>query len=133
PEWVDVIVPRGGRGLIERIAAEAKVPVIKHLDGGCHVYIDGKADLDKALAIAINAKTHRYGVCNAMETLLVDAAVADQILPRLATAYDEHAVELRGCDRTRQILVNAKAATEEDWFAEYLAPILAIRVVSGLD
>ena len=133
PEWVDVIVPRGGRGLIERIAADARVPVIKHLDGVCHVYIDGKADLDKAYSIAINAKTHRYGVCNAMETLLVDESVAAQILPRLADAYGEHGVELRGCERTRQLLDRVSAATEEDWFAEYLAPILAIRVVSGLD
>lgn len=133
PEWVDVIVPRGGRGLIERIAAEARVPVIKHLDGVCHVYIDGRADLDKAFDISLNAKTHRYGVCNAMETLLVDESIADQILPRLAVAYAQHSVELRGCDRTRQVLDNVKPATEEDWYAEYLAPILAIKVVSGLD
>ncbi len=133
PQWVDVIVPRGGRSLIERISADAKVPVIKHLDGICHVYIDGKADLDKAFAIALNAKTHRYGVCNAMETLLVDEAVAAQILPRLAAAYYEKSVELRGCERTRTVLGDIKLATEEDWRTEYLAPVLAIRVVEGLD
>ncbi len=133
PQWVDVIVPRGGRSLIERISADAKVPVIKHLDGICHVYIDGKADLDKAVAIALNAKTHRYGVCNAMETLLVDAAVAPQILPRLAAAFREKAVELRGCERTRGMLENIEPATEEDWRTEYLAPILSVRVVDGLD
>lgn len=132
PEYVDVIVPRGGKGLIERISREARVPVIKHLDGICHVYIDAKADLDKAFNIALNAKTHRYGVCNAMETLLVDQAVAADILPRLADAYAEKGVELRGCERTRA-LISAQAATEEDWATEYLAPVLAIRIVDGLD
>lgn len=132
PEYVDVIVPRGGKGLIERISRDARVPVIKHLDGICHVYIDGKADIDKAFAIALNAKTHRYGVCNAMETLLVDEAVAAQILPRLAAAYTEHGVELRGCAKTCA-LITAKLATEEDWATEYLAPILAIKIVAGLD
>ncbi|MCP8899408.1 glutamate-5-semialdehyde dehydrogenase [Gilvimarinus xylanilyticus] len=132
PEFVDVIVPRGGKGLIERISREASVPVIKHLDGICHVYIDAKADLDKAFAIAFNAKTHRYGVCNAMETLLVDASVAADILPRLAEAYNAEGVELRGCDKTRAI-IDAQAATDEDWATEYLAPILAIRVVDSLD
>ena len=133
PEYVDVIVPRGGKGLIERISAEARVPVIKHLDGICHVYIDDAADLDKAFAVALNAKTQRYGTCNTMETLLVAASVAAAILPRLATAYTEHGVELRGCARTRELLPQALAATEEDWGTEYLAPILAIRVVPGLD
>ena len=132
PEFVDVIVPRGGKGLIERISREASVPVIKHLDGICHVYIDAKADLDKAFAIAFNAKTHRYGVCNAMETLLVDASVAADILPRLAEAYNAEGVELRGCDKTRA-LIDALAASDEDWATEYLAPILAIRVVESLD
>jgi glutamate-5-semialdehyde dehydrogenase len=133
PEYVDVIVPRGGKGLIERISAEARVPVIKHLHGVCHVYIDGGADLDKAVAIAFNAKCHRYGVCNAMETLLVDEAVAAEVLPRLATEYAKENVELRGCLRTRDILADINAATEEDWDEEYLAPILSIRVVNGLD
>jgi len=132
PEYVDVIVPRGGKGLIERISRDARVPVIKHLDGICHVLIDAKADLDKAFNIALNAKTHRYGVCNAMETLLVDQAVAAEILPRLADAYAEKGVELRGCERTRA-LIESQAATEEDWATEYLAPVLAIRVVDGLD
>jgi len=132
-EYVDVIVPRGGRGLIERIANEAKVSVIKHLDGICHVYIDDEADLDKAFDIALNSKTHRYGVCNAMETLLVAEAVAVDILPRLAIAYEEKGVELRACARTRGILPKALVATEEDWDTEYLAPILSIKVVEGLD
>ncbi|MGD9660471.1 MAG: glutamate-5-semialdehyde dehydrogenase, partial [Porticoccaceae bacterium] len=132
PEFVDVIVPRGGKGLIERISRDARVPVIKHLDGNCHVYIDDKADLDKAFAIAINAKTHRYGVCNAMETLVVAEAVAGDILPRLAAAYAEKGVELRGCAKTAAIIA-CKSAEEEDWSEEYLAPILAIKVVAGLD
>ncbi len=133
PEYVDVIVPRGGKGLIERITREARVPVIKHLHGVCHVYIDGSADLGKAVAIAFNAKTHRYGVCNAMETLLVDGAVAVEVLPRLAAEYAKENVELRGCERTRTILPDINAATEADWDEEYLAPILSIRVVDGLD
>lgn len=132
PQFVDVIVPRGGKGLIERISNDAKVPVIKHLDGICHVYIDDKADLDKAFTIAMNAKTHRYGVCNAMETLLVHEQVAAQILPRLAAAYTEKGVELRGDDKTRAIIA-ANEATEEDWSTEYLAPILSIKLVGGLD
>jgi len=133
PQYVDVIVPRGGKGLIARISADAKVPVIKHLDGVCHVFIDAEADLDKAVAIAFNAKCHRYGVCNAMETLLVDEPVAAEVLPRLATEYAKENVELRGCPRTRDILVSINAASEEDWDEEYLAPILSIRVVDGLD
>lgn len=131
PEFVDVIVPRGGKGLIERISNDARVPVIKHLDGICHVYIDDKADLEKAFNIALNAKTHRYGVCNAMETLLVHAAIAPDILPRLAQAYGEKGVELRGCERTRAI-IDAEVATEEDWATEYLAPVLSIRVVDDM-
>ena len=133
PEYVDVIVPRGGRGLIERISRDAKVAVIKHLDGICHVYIDDKADLEKAFRIAVNAKTHRYGVCNAMETLLVAQSQAQAILPRLAQAYIEKGVELRGCEKTRQLLPDITAATEEDWRTEYLAPILSIKVVAGID
>jgi len=131
--YVDVIVPRGGKSLIERISAEATIPVIKHLHGVCHVYIDDKADLDKAVKIAFNAKTHRYGVCNAMETLLVARAVADRVLPVLGKMYQEKGVELRGCAATQKILSGIKAATEEDWHTEYLAPILAIRVIEGVD
>ena len=131
-EFVDVIVPRGGKGLIERISNDARVPVIKHLDGICHVYIDDKADLDMAFNIAFNSKTHRYGVCNAMETLLVAEGVASEILPRLAKAYEEEGVELRGCEKTQKI-INCLPATEEDWFTEYLAPILSIKVVANID
>ncbi|WJW74880.1 glutamate-5-semialdehyde dehydrogenase [Thiohalobacter sp. IOR34] len=132
-DCVDVIVPRGGKGLIERVTAESRVPVIKHLDGICHVYIDADADLDKAVRVAVNAKTQRFGTCNTMETLLVDAAVAAEVLPRLEGPYREAGVELRGCERTRQILRDAVPASEEDWDTEYLAPILSIRVVDGLD
>ena len=133
PEYVDVIVPRGGKGLIERVSKDARVPVIKHLDGVCHVYIDAGADDAMAEAIAVNAKTHRYGTCNTMETLLIAESKADDMLPRLAQAYGRAGVELRGCERTRQILPEATAATEQDWHEEYLAPILAVRVVNGLD
>ncbi|WP_091816787.1 glutamate-5-semialdehyde dehydrogenase [Marinobacter mobilis] len=133
PRYVDVIVPRGGKGLIERISRDARVPVIKHLDGICHVYIDSHADPEKALAIAVNAKTHRYGTCNTMETLLVDQEIAEDILPLLAEAFVAKGVELRGCEATRAILPDVIAATEEDWGEEYLAPILAVRVVDGLD
>jgi glutamate-5-semialdehyde dehydrogenase len=133
PEYVDVIVPRGGKGLIERISKDARVPVIKHLDGICHVYIDEKANLDMAEEIAFNAKCHRYGVCNAMETLLVHQAVASEILPRLAARYKTESVELRGCDKTRAILTDINAATDEDWETEYLAPILSIRIVDDID
>ncbi|MDT8370498.1 MAG: glutamate-5-semialdehyde dehydrogenase [Gammaproteobacteria bacterium] len=132
-EYIDVIVPRGGKSLIERISHDARVPVIKHLDGICHVYIAADADLDMAEEIAFNAKCHRYGVCNAMETLLVDSAVAAQILPRLAKRYARESVELRGCERTRRILPDIHIASHEDWDTEYLAPILSIRVVDGLD
>lgn len=134
PQYVDVIVPRGGKGLIARISAEARVPVIKHLDGNCHVYIDDTASPDKAFDIALNAKTHRYGTCNTMETLLVHTAFAEFILPRLAEAYWEKDVELRGCERTRAILGDkVRPASDEDWASEYLAPILAIKVVKDLD
>lgn len=133
-EYVDVIVPRGGKSLIERISNEARIPVIKHLDGNCHVFVEAQADLQKALPIALNAKTHRYGVCNAMETLLVDEAVAAQFLPRIAELYAEKQVELRGCPATQKILgTSVKTATEEDWYTEYLGPILAVKVVSGID
>ncbi len=133
PEWVDVIVPRGGRGLIERVAREARVPVIKHLDGICHVYIDAAADRDKALRIALNAKTQRYGTCNTMETLLVDAAVAADLLPELGMRFAKAGVSLRGCSQTCALLPGTQPATETDWRTEYLAPILAIRVVDGLN
>ncbi len=132
-ESVDVIVPRGGKGLIERVSKEATVPVIKHLHGICHVYIDNKADVEKAIAIAYNAKTQRYGTCNTMETLLVAEGVAESVLARLGALYDEAGVEIRGCQHTRDRLPNAKAAVEEDWDTEYLAPILSIRVVGSLD
>jgi glutamate-5-semialdehyde dehydrogenase len=132
-KYVDVIVPRGGKGLIARIMAESRIPIIKHLDGICHVYIDDKADHDKAIRIAINAKTHRYGVCNAMETLLVAEGIADSILPELAGLLREKGVELRGCPRTLELISDATPATEEDWHTEYLAAILSIRVVAGLD
>ena len=132
-DYVDVIIPRGGKSLIERVSAESLVPVIKHLDGICHVYIDDDADLDKATAVALNAKTHRYGVCNAMETLLVADSVAAKILPSLAELYAEKGVELRGCSRTQVILPDCKAADDDDWTAEYLAPILAIRIVDDVD
>ncbi len=132
-QYVDVIIPRGGKGLIERVMKESSIPVIKHLHGVCHVYIDDQADINKAVEIAYNSKTHRYGVCNAMETLLVADSVADSVLPLLAQRYADAGVELRGCDRTRTILADIKAATDEDWDAEYLAPILAIRIVDGID
>jgi glutamate-5-semialdehyde dehydrogenase len=132
PEFVDVIVPRGGKGLIERISKEARVPVIYHLDGNCHVFIDRDADLAKSVPVAMNAKTHRYGTCNTMETLLVDAPVAEAALKALAPLYREKGVELRGCERTRAI-IEALPATEEDWYEEYLAPVLAIKVIDGLD
>lgn len=131
--YVDVIVPRGGKGLIERIMAESRIPVIKHLDGVCHVYIDDRADLEKALDIAFNAKAQRFGVCNAMETLLVAEGIAAQVLPRLADRFQEAGVELRGCEKTRALLPAIQPASEQDWETEYLAPILAIRVVTGLD
>ena len=134
PEFVDVIVPRGGKGLIERISRDAKVPVIKHLDGVCHVYIDIAANLDKAIRVADNAKTQRYSPCNAMETLLVHAAVAAQVLPPLAAIYRDKGVELRGDAATRALLgSDVLEAREDDWFAEYNAPILAIRIVDSLD
>ena len=133
PEYVDVVVPRGGKGLIERISRDATVTVIKHLDGICHVYIDEEADGDKALAIAVNAKAQRFGTCNTMETLLVAESRAEELLPGIAEALQKAGVELRGCPRTRQVLNGAVEASDEDWATEYLAPILSIRVVAGLD
>ncbi|MEK9648869.1 MAG: glutamate-5-semialdehyde dehydrogenase, partial [Gammaproteobacteria bacterium] len=133
PEYVDVIVPRGGKGLIERISKDAKVAVIKHLDGICHVYIDDGADITKAVNIALNAKTHRYGVCNAMESLLVAESMAETILGQLEQLYNDFDVEIRGCEKTRAIMSEAKPATEEDWNTEYLGPVLSIKVVAGID
>ncbi len=132
-EYVDVIIPRGGKSLIERISQEARVPVIKHLDGICHVYIDKKADFNKAMAIAYNAKTQRYGTCNTMETLLIEKSIAPEILPKLAEKYQEAGVELRGCQSTCALLPNIQRATEEDWDTEYLAAILSIRIVEDFD
>ena len=132
-QYVSVIIPRGGKSLIERVSKEATIPVIKHLDGNCHVYLDADADEDKAIAIAVNAKTQRYGVCNAMETLLVHQDVAAKILPKLQKEYAKHDVELRGCERTQKIISGLTAAKEDDWSTEYLAPILAIKVVDSID
>ncbi|MGE4368149.1 MAG: glutamate-5-semialdehyde dehydrogenase [Burkholderiaceae bacterium] len=132
-DYIDVIVPRGGKGLIARLAQEARVPLIKHLDGNCHVYVDQAADLDKAHDIAVNAKTYRYGICGAMETLLVHGDIAPRFLPRLAETLAGKGVELRGCDRTRELISSAVPATESDWETEFLGPILAIRVVADID
>lgn len=133
PQYVDVIVPRGGKNLIERISKEARVPVIKHLDGNCHVYVDDAADAEKALKIVENAKTQRYGTCNTAESLLVARAVAATQLPRIAAMLSAKGVEIRGCAETRALLPNAKAASEQDWYEEYLAPIIAVKIVAGLD
>ena len=132
-DHVDVIVPRGGRGLIERISNDAKVPVIKHLDGNCHTYIAADADLDMAVELVLNAKTRRYGVCNALESLLVDAQVAGQVLSRIAAAMAPFEVEIRGCAQTQNFVPTAAPATEDDYYAEYLAPIFSCRVVETLD
>ena len=131
-DYVDVIVPRGGKSLIERVSRESKIPVIKHLDGICHVYIDDQAEQTKAIKVAMNAKTHRYGVCNAMETLLVAEAIAPEILPPLADQLLAKGVELRGCEQTRALLPNINAASEADWSTEYLAPILSIKIVPDM-
>ncbi|MDD9957924.1 MAG: glutamate-5-semialdehyde dehydrogenase [Gammaproteobacteria bacterium] len=133
PEYVDVIVPRGGKGLIERISNEAKVPVIKHLDGNCHLYIDDKADLEKSITVAINAKTQRYGTCCTLESLLVAEAIAADLLPALCDEYKSLKVELRGCEKTQAIVEGVTPATEEDYGTEYLAPIISIKIVAGLD
>jgi glutamate-5-semialdehyde dehydrogenase len=133
PEFVDVIVPRGGKGLIERVSREARMPVIKHLDGVCHVYVDDRADPVKAVAVAYNAKTQRYGTCNTMECLLVAENIAGAVLARLGPMYAQAGVEIRGCEKTRKLLPEARPATEEDYRTEYLAPILSLRIVAGLD
>ncbi|VFR64556.1 Gamma-glutamyl phosphate reductase [plant metagenome] len=132
-DYIDVIVPRGGKGLIQRLSAQARVPLIKHLDGNCHVYVDADADLEKAHRVAFNAKTYRYGVCGAMETLLVHQDVAASLLPGLGQAFTDHGVTLRGCERTRLLLRQAEPATDEDWGSEYLGPVLAVRVVDSLE
>jgi len=132
-EYVDVIVPRGGKGLIERLMRESRIPMIKHLHGVCHVYVDDRADPQKAIRIADNAKTQRYGTCNTMETLLVHRAIAAQVLPPLARIYLDKGVELRGDTEARALVPEMQAATEEDWYSEYLAPILAVRIVDGID
>ena len=132
-DYIDVIIPRGGKGLIERISREARMPVIKHLDGVCHVYVDSCADPDKAVTIAVNAKTQRYGTCCTMECLLVAEAQAEAVLARLGPMLEAAGVEIRGDERSRQILPGVKAATDEDYFTEYLAPIMSLKIVSGLD
>ena len=132
-KYVDVIVPRGGKGLIERVTAESRIPVIKHLHGVCHTYIDDQADLDKAVKVAFNAKTQRYGTCNTMETLLIAEGIAERVLPVLGKMYQDEGVELRGCERSRKILGGIKAARDADWDEEYLAPILSLRIVDDLD
>tara|TARA_B100001013_G_scaffold203501_1_gene123340 strand:- start:179 stop:1195 length:1017 start_codon:yes stop_codon:yes gene_type:complete len=131
-KWVDIIIPRGGKGLVKLISDEAKVPVIKHLDGICHVYLDEECDEEKAISIAVNAKTYRYGICGAMETLLVNKVIARKILPVIAKAFEEKEIELRGCERTLEVL-NISKAVEEDWVTEYLAPILSIKIVDDLN
>ena len=131
-DHVDVIIPRGGKGLIERISNDSLIPVIKHLDGICHVYIDDDAELEKALKVTFNSKSQRYGTCNTLETLLVAESRADEVLPQLKVLFDEEGVELRGCEKTQSI-IECNAASEEDWTTEYLAPILSIKTVTGLD
>jgi glutamate-5-semialdehyde dehydrogenase len=138
PQYVDVIIPRGGKGLIERISAEAKVPVIKHLDGNCHTYVDDPCDLDMALKVADNAKTQKYSPCNATESLLVARGVAAQFLPRIGAIYAAKGVEMRGCAEALALLAavpgaRLKAAVEADWSEEYLAPVISVKVVAGLD
>ena len=132
-QWVDLIIPRGGTDLIKRVHDNTHIPVLKHLHGVCHVYIDDTADRDQAISISVNAKTQRYGVCNAMETLLIAESRAEELLPVLGNSYAQHGVEIRGCARTCELLEQAKPAAEEDWSEEYLSPILAVRVVAGLD
>lgn len=131
--WVDLIVPRGGKGLIERVARESRIPVLKHLDGVCHLYIDDAADPEMALALAVNSKTEKYAVCNALETLLIAEGIAGQLLPGLGERFGQAGVELRGCPKTCRRLPAARPAEEADWHAEYLAPVLAVRIVAGLD
>lgn len=133
PEYVDVIVPRGGKSLIERVSKEAMMPVIKHLDGVCHVFIDKHADIDKAVRIAFNAKTQRYGTCNTMESLLIARDVASKVLDKLKPLYDEANVEIRGCKESAKLLGDIKSATEQDYTTEYLAPILSLKIVTDID
>jgi len=132
-DYVDIIIPRGGKELIERVNNEARMPVIKHLDGVCHVYIDDHANIDKAVKIAYNAKTQRYGTCNTMECLLVAESIAEPVLKKLAPLYEDAGVEIRGCDKSRKILPNIKQASDEDYHTEYLAPIMSLRIVSGIE
>jgi glutamate-5-semialdehyde dehydrogenase len=132
-QYVDVIVPRGGKGLIERISNEARIPVIKHLDGNCHVYVDDEADLEKAVRIVENSKAQRLGTCNTAESLLVARSIAAKALPALANMLTANAIEIRGCDETRALVSNAKAATDEDYYTEYLDAIISCKVVSGID
>ncbi len=132
-EYVDIIVPRGGKGLVQRVMDESRIPMIKHLDGVCHVYVDDRADVEMAIRIADNAKTQRYGTCNTMETLLVHEAIAPRVLPRLASLYLAKGVELRGDEAVRALVPQAKPATDDDWYTEYLAPILNVRVVKDID
>jgi glutamate-5-semialdehyde dehydrogenase len=132
-DYVDVIVPRGGKGLIERLQRESRIPMIKHLHGVCHVYIDDRADLEKAVRVADNAKTQRLGTCNTMETLLVARGIAREVLPRLAEIYVRKGIELRGDEESRTLVPGMKAAAEEDWYTEYLAAVLSVRIVGGLD
>ena len=133
PEFVDVIIPRGGKGLIERITNESRIPVIKHLDGNCHLYIDDKADIEKSIKVAINAKTQRYGTCCTLESLLVADSIAARVLPNLCELFTAKGVELRGCAKTRTLVENITEAKEVDWGMEYLAPILSVKIVSGID
>lgn len=132
-EYVDVIIPRGGKGLVKRISEQARVPVIKHLDGICHVYIDEGANAQSAVDVAVNSKTYRYGICGSMETLLLHKAEADALLPMLVAAFDKHGVELRGCEQSKRIAPNLQSASEADWDTEYLAPILSVRIVADID
>jgi glutamate-5-semialdehyde dehydrogenase len=132
-DYVDVIVPRGGKGLIERVSAEARMPVIKHLDGICHVYIDNDADIEKAISIAYNAKTQRYGTCNTMECLLIARSLAKTVLEKLGPMYQETKVEIRGCEESKKLLGDIKIATDEDYATEYLAPILSLKIVTDID
>ena len=132
-EYIDVIIPRGGKGLISRISKDAKVPVIKHLDGICHVYIDEGADKDKAISVAFNSKTYRYGICGALETLLVAESEAHNVLPELCAKLQDHGVEVRGCSRTQAVVPSVIAATEEDWVTEYLGPILSVKIVNDVN
>ena len=132
-DFIDVIIPRGGKSLIERLIQDSRIPMIKHLEGNCHVFIDKDADHQKAINIALNSKTHRYGVCNAMETLLIAQSIAPKILPKLAMKFSEKGVELRGCNQSKKIVGNLILATESDWFEEYLGPTLAIKLVLDVD